>query len=358
MKLSTDRILTTHVGSLPRDPALSELLIASEIQQVDETKLSSLASAGIDHVVPKQIESEVDIVSDGEQPRVSFMTYVAQRFEGYSGASERPFFPDFTNYADFAALFANRGMKASKLFDAPMATSEINYRDLTPAVRECDMFDAALAKNRGKVTETFMTAATPGIVSTTLLNKYYNSRHSYLRALSRELKKEYDLIHKRGYVLQLDAPDLAFDRNNAFKNLSTQQFNREMELNIEAINTAIADIPPAQVRLHICWGNYDGPHDFDIDLADILPFIYEANVGAYSIEFANPRHQHEYEAIKRNPLPKDKALIPGVLDRLSTTSSIRTWFVIEFWRRLTQSVTVKGLSRARIAVSVHSLGGS
>jgi 5-methyltetrahydropteroyltriglutamate--homocysteine methyltransferase len=314
MKLSTDRILTTHAGSLPRDPALSELLIASENKPVDQAELSKLASAGIDYVVQKQVDSNIDIVSDGEQPRVSFMTYAAQRFEGYSGASERPPFPDFTKYADYAALFANRGMKTSKVFDAAMATSEINYRDLTPAVQECDMFDAALAKHRGQFTESFMTAATPGIVSTVLLNKFYDSRHSYLRALSRELKKEYDLIHKRGYVLQLDAPDLAFDRNNAFSNLSTKQFQREMELNIEAINAAIADIPPAQVRLHVCWGNYDGPHDSDIDLADILPFIYEAKVGAYSIELSNPRHQHEYEAIKKNPLPKDKALIPGVLD--------------------------------------------
>jgi 5-methyltetrahydropteroyltriglutamate--homocysteine methyltransferase len=229
-------------------------------------------------------------------------------------------------------------MKPSKLFDAPMATSEINYRDLTPAIQECDMFDAALAKHRGRVTEAFMTAATPGIVSTTLLNKYYDSRHSYLRALSRELKKEYDLIHKRGYVLQLDAPDLAFDRTNAFKDLNTQQFNREMELNIEAINDAIADIPPLQVRLHICWGNYDGPHDTDIDLADILPFIYQAKVGALSIEFANPRHQHEYEALKKNPFPKDKALIPGVLD--STVNYVEHPHVVR--NRLLEAVDAVG----------------
>jgi 5-methyltetrahydropteroyltriglutamate--homocysteine methyltransferase len=343
MHLSTDRILTTHVGSLPRDPRLSELLIASETHKIDQSKLDSLASAGIDHVVQKQIESGIDVVSDGEQPRVSFMTYVAQRFEGYSGASERPLFPDFTSYSDFAALFANRGMKASKLFDAPMATSEINYRDMKPAIQECDMFDAALSKRRGKVTETFMTAATPGIVSTTLLNKYYNSRHSYLRALSRELKKEYDLIHKRGYVLQLDAPDLAFDRTNAFKDMTTQQFNREMEANIEAINAAIADIPPAQVRLHICWGNYDGPHDTDIDLADILPFLYEAKVGALSIEFANPRHQHEYEAIKKNPIPKDMALIPGVLD--STVNYVEHPHVVR--NRILEAVDAVG-DRERI----------
>jgi 5-methyltetrahydropteroyltriglutamate--homocysteine methyltransferase len=249
MKLSTERTLTTHVGSLPRDPALSKILIASETQQVDHAKLNTLASVGVDHVVQKQIESGVDIVSDGEQPRVSFMTYVAQRFDGYSGASERPLFPDFTNYADFATLFANRGMKPSKLFDAPMATSEINYRDLTPAVQECDMFDAALAKHRGKVTEAFMTAATPGIVSTTLLNKHYDSRHSYLRALSRELKKEYDLIRKRGYVLQLDAPDLAFDRNNAFKNSSTQQFNREMRCGARSPSGAAHQ--PEQLGLNV-----------------------------------------------------------------------------------------------------------
>ena len=248
MKLSTDRILTTHAGSLPRDPALSELLIASENQPVDQTKFHELASAGIDYVVQKQAETNIDIVSDGEQPRVSFMTYVAQRFEGYGGASERPVFPDFKKYPDYAAMFGNRGLKTSKVFNAPMATSEINYKDLTPAVQEADMFDSALAKHRGQFVEPFMTAVTPGIVSTTLLNQFYDSRRSYLRALSRELKKEYDFIHKRGYVLQLDAPDLGFDRNNAFSNLSTKEFQREMELNIEAINVAIADIPPQKVK--------------------------------------------------------------------------------------------------------------
>jgi 5-methyltetrahydropteroyltriglutamate--homocysteine methyltransferase len=144
MKLSTDRILTTHAGSLPRDPALTELLIASENQTVEQASLHKLAAAGVDYVVQKQAECNIDIVSDGEQPRVSFMTYVAQRFEGYSGAGDRPLFPDFKKYPDYAEMFSRRGLKTSKVFNAPMATSEINYKDLTPAVQECDMFDAAL----------------------------------------------------------------------------------------------------------------------------------------------------------------------------------------------------------------------
>ncbi|MGD9601895.1 MAG: cobalamin-independent methionine synthase II family protein [Gammaproteobacteria bacterium] len=316
MKHSEERLLTTHVGSLPRARALSDLLIAQEDRRpFDQAELERLAREGVRHVVARQIENGVDVINDGEQPRVGFQTYVGQRLEGFGGVSEREPFTDFAHYPDFGQVWANRGMVMSKVFDAPAANAEVRYRDLGPATRECDLFDAALAEHRGRYTDTFMTAASPGIVCTTLRNAgHYDSHASYVRAVAREMKKEYELIHQRGYVLQLDCPDLAMERHGMFQHASLREFQDAVALHIEAINDACASIPADRVRLHVCWGNYDGPHDCDVPLADILPIIGRANVGAFSIEFANPRHQHEYAALKRHPLPKDRILIPGVID--------------------------------------------
>jgi 5-methyltetrahydropteroyltriglutamate--homocysteine methyltransferase len=315
MQQSLDRILTTHVGSLPRQRALSDMLIAAEDrQQVDRQELDRLAAEGVVNCVRKQREAGLDIISDGEQPRVGFMTYVGQRLEGYDGVSNRNRFADLVKYPDFAEMFANRGMKIPKVFDAPAATSDVRYADLGPAVRECDMFDAALKEADGRAVEAFMTAATPGIICTTLGNQYYDSHESYVHAVAREMKKEYELIHSRGYVLQLDSPDLAFDKHGMWQNDSLQAFQKGIEAHVAALNAACANIPKDRIRLHVCWGNYDGPHDCDAPLADILPIISRAKVGAFSLEFANPRHQHEYATLKKNPLPKDAILIPGVID--------------------------------------------
>lgn len=315
MKGSETRILTTHVGSLPRERELSDLLIAQEDgREVDEQRLDELGEAGVRASVRAQIDAGVDIINDGEQPRVGFQTYVAQRLTGFDAVSERELFVDFAQYPDFGEIWANRGMVMSKVFDAPAASEDVRYTDLGPANREFDMFDSALAEVEGQYTEAFMTAACPGIVCTTLGNKFYDTHEAYVRAVAAEMQKEYELIHERGYLLQLDCPDLAMERHGLFQHKSLKEFQDAIAIHIDAINQACANIPRDRIRLHVCWGNYDGPHDCDVPLADILPVIREANVGAFAIEFANPRHQHEYPALKANPLPDDVILMPGVID--------------------------------------------
>ena len=316
MKNSQDRILTTHVGSLPRARELSDLLIAEEARKtVDRKRMDELAESGVRHCVKMEIDAGVDVINDGEQPRVGFQTYVAQRLSGFEGVSERELFRDFAEHPDFGAIWAARGMVMSKVFDAPAADREVKYRSLDPAIRECDMFDAALADNKGKYAETFMTAASPGIVCTTMRNAgYYDSHESYVRAVARELRQEYELIHSRGYLLQLDCPDLAMEWHGMFQNGTLKEFQDAIAIHIDAINEACVNIPKDRIRLHVCWGNYDGPHNHDVPLADILPVISHANVGAFSLEFANPRHQHEYASLKQHPLPKDALIIPGVID--------------------------------------------
>ncbi|MGE0859802.1 MAG: cobalamin-independent methionine synthase II family protein [Gammaproteobacteria bacterium] len=315
MQHSHDRILTTHVGSLPRERELADLLIAQEAgQTVDLARLDRLAEAGVLRSVRAQVDAGLDVINDGEQPRVGFQTYVGQRLTGFDAVSERLPFSDFADYPDFAQVWAKRGMVMSKVFDAPAASAEVRYTDLAPANREFDMFDGALAQVPGRYREAFMTAACPGIVCTTLGNKYYDSHEAYVRAVAREMRKEYELIHARGYVLQLDCPDLAMERHGQWQNAPLKEFQDAIAIHIDAINQACVDIPPERIRLHVCWGNYDGPHDCDVPLADVFPIIREARVGAFSIEFANPRHQHEYAALKKMGFPKDKILIPGVID--------------------------------------------
>ncbi len=315
MHRSENRILTTHVGSLPRNRELSDLLIAQEDgKAVDEQRLDDLAAAGVARCVEKQIGAGLDVINDGEQPRVGFQTYVAQRLSGFDAVSDRLPFTDFASYPDFGQIWANRGMVMSKVFDAPAASAEVKYIDLAPARREYDMFDAALAERGGQYTEAFMTAACPGIVCTTMGNKYYDTHEAYVRAVAREMQKEYELIHERGYLLQLDCPDLAMERHGMFQHDSLKEFQDAIAIHIDAINEACVNIPRERIRLHVCWGNYDGPHDCDVPLADILPVISEARVGAFAIEFANPRHQHEYAALKKIGLPADTILIPGIID--------------------------------------------
>jgi 5-methyltetrahydropteroyltriglutamate--homocysteine methyltransferase len=315
MKRSTDRIMTTHVGSLPRQRELADLLIADENdEKVDMERLDKLAMDGVKECVDAQINNGIDIINDGEQPRVGFQTYVGQRLEGFGGVSERPAFSDWADYPDFLELWNSRGMKMSKVIDAKAAISEVRYVDLKPAERELEMFKSVLDNNQGKYRESFVTAASPGIVCTTLLNQHYDSHEAYVRAVGREMQKEYELIHSKGHLLQLDCPDLAMERHGMWSENTVKEFQDAIAIHIDTINDACANIPKDRIRLHICWGNYDGPHDKDVALADILPVVREANVGAFSLEFANPRHQHEYAALKANPLPDDVMVIPGVID--------------------------------------------
>jgi 5-methyltetrahydropteroyltriglutamate--homocysteine methyltransferase len=339
MKRSDTRILTTHVGSLPRDRRLSDLLIAAEDHQaVDNELLDRLAAEGVRNVVGRQIAAGVDVINDGEQPRVGFQTYVGQRLDGFGGASRRDPFKDFADHPDFANIWINRGMVISKVYDAPTAQAAVRYRDLAPAIRECDMFDQALAEHPGQIVEPFMTAASPGIVCTTMRNAFYDSHEAYVRAVAEEMRKEYELIVQRGYVLQLDCPDLAMEWHGMFQHGTLKEFQDAVAIHIDAINQALVNIPRDRVRLHLCWGNYDGPHDCDVPLEDILPIVYGAKVGAFSVEFANPRHQHEYAAVKKYPVPDDVILIPGVID--STVNYIEHPQVV--CNRILEAVSVVG----------------
>jgi 5-methyltetrahydropteroyltriglutamate--homocysteine methyltransferase len=317
MHKSRDRILTTHVGSLPRNETLTDLLIRREDgEAVDKKVMAAEMDKAVAEVVKKQVECGIDIGNDGEQQRVAFQTYMAQRMTGYGGESRRKAGKDFVEFPELVASFSRRFPKRSKISNAPQAVSEISYPDTAAIDEELARVNKQVAVH-GKFVETFMTAPSPGIVSTTLLNGYYDSQEKYLRALAREMRKEYQAIVDAGLTLQIDAPDLAMDRVMFYQDEDEKGFLKACELHTQAINWAIEGIPAEKVRLHVCWGNWEGPHIYDVALASILPIIYQANVGALTIEFSNPRHQHEYAAFKKHPLPKNMILIPGVVDSTS-----------------------------------------
>ena len=315
MIVSRDRILTTHVGSLPRNEKLSDLLVRREAgEPVDTAEMAAEMDKAVAHVVDKQVSAGIDIGNDGEQQRVGFQTYVPQRMAGFGGISKRRRGREFEEFPELVASLSRRFPHVSKQQNAPECQGELKYLDIKPIEREIARFKR-IAGN--KFSEMFMTAPSPGIVSSTMLDAYYGSQDKYLSALSRELSHEYQAIHKAGLILQIDAPDLAMDRTMMYRDLSDDGFVKAAERHVAAINEAIAGIPRERVRLHICYGNWEGPHIHDIPLVKILPALYGANVGALSIEFSNPRHAHEYEAFKTHPLPKDLLLVPGVIETTS-----------------------------------------
>ena len=319
MQKSDERILTTHVGSLPRNPELTDLLIDQEQgQAIDAAALARQSEIAVQHVIDEQLKAGVDVINDGEQPRIGFQTYVPQRMRGFGGESKRPTPQDMAEFPDFMAMMQQRNMMRAKVFNAPQAVAELAYDDLSAVQQECALF--LRCTEQAAFTERFMTAASPGIIATTMLNAHYDSHEAYVLAVAEQMKKEYEYIHAQGLLLQLDAPDLAMERTFLFQDQTLAEFQKTIEVHIEAVNRATENIPAERIRLHICWGNYDGPHNHDVPLADLLPILYQAKVGALSIELANPRHQHEYKAFQQHPLPDSMLLIPGVID--STTNYI------------------------------------
>jgi 5-methyltetrahydropteroyltriglutamate--homocysteine methyltransferase len=315
MKRSDARILVTHVGSIPRPGPLRDLLVRQDAgEAVDARELERQAEAAVRHVVERQLAAGVDVGNDGEQPRAGFSTYVARRMRGFGGESRRPLARDLVEHPDFAEMLAFRRRAAARIANAPQAVAEIDYADLGEAARECDLFAKCLAASPSRFAETFMTAVSPGTAATILLNAHYDSHERYIAALARELRKEYELIHARGLVLQLDCPDLAMERVRFFQHESLDRFLTMVELHVDAINRAIVNIPPDRVRLHVCWGNYDGPHTHDVPLEPVLPLLYRARVGALSLPLANPRHQHEVKVLKRLRPPDAMLVLPGVID--------------------------------------------
>jgi 5-methyltetrahydropteroyltriglutamate--homocysteine methyltransferase len=313
-------IRTTHVGSLPRSAELTDLLIRGELGDViDSAELQRQIARGVHDVIRHQVEAGVDIVSDGEQSKPGFQTYVAQRMTGFAGESKRRVTTDFVKFPAYAEMMKTRIGRRAKVTNAPQAVGEVTYHGEREALADCDRLRRELSEiGGGRVA--FMTAPSPGIIATTLLNAHYDSHERYLFALAAEMRKEYELIHKAGFILQVDAPDLAMERTVFFQDKSDAEFVGFVEMHVDAINKATAGIPPAAMRVHCCWGNREGPHVDDIPLAKILPALLQLKAQMLSIELANPRHQHEYASIRAAQWPADKTLIPGVID--STTNYV------------------------------------
>jgi 5-methyltetrahydropteroyltriglutamate--homocysteine methyltransferase len=344
MITSRDRILTTHVGSLPRNEKLSDLLVRREAgESFGPGEMASEMDKAVRHVVEQQKKAGIDIGNDGEQQRVGFQTYVPQRMTGFAGVSKRRRGREFEEFPELVASLMRRFPQVSKQQNAPEAQAEIHYKDTKDIDAEIVRFKT-IAGNA--FSELFMTAASPGIISSTMLNAYYGSHEAYLNAIAREMSKEYQAIHRAGLLLQIDAPDLAMDRTMMHRDLSDRDFVKTCELQVAAINKGIAGIPRERVRLHVCYGNWEGPHIYDVPLATILPALYQANVGALSIEFSNPRHAHEYAAFRQHPLPAHMLLIPGVIE--TTSNFVEHPQVVA--RRIEDAVAAVG-ERERVVAS-------
>lgn len=346
MATSKDRILTTHVGSLPRNARLSELLVLREAgEKFDPAEMDAEMDKAVAHVIARQKEAGIDIGNDGEQQRVGFQTYVPQRMSGFAGISNRRRGIEFEQFPELTAQMLRRFPAVSKQQNAPEAQAELEYRDTGPIKAELARA-SRINRQAGAFEEMFMTAASPGIISSTMLNAYYDSHDAYLDALAREMKKEYEAIHDAGFLLQIDAPDLAMDRTMMFRDLSDGEFVKACERGIAAINKGIENIPADRVRLHVCYGNWEGPHIHDIALAKILPALYQIKANYLSIEFANPRHAHEYAAFRQEPLPGHMVLIPGVIE--STSNFVEHPQVVA--RRIEDAVAAVG-DRERVIAS-------
>jgi 5-methyltetrahydropteroyltriglutamate--homocysteine methyltransferase len=315
MKHSTDRILTTHTGSLPRPADLAASLDAlDEGKALERAAFEARVRRAVADVVRMQVEAGVDVVSDGEQGKVGYSTYVRHRLTGFGGTTtgvvSRP------DWADFPEAAARGELRST--VSRPTCNGPIDWADRGAVQRDVDNLRAAVAQ--AKPTEAFMTAASPGVIAHFLKNEHYPSREAYLARLVDVMKEEYDAIHRAGFILQVDCPDLAMGRHLAFADLDNAAFVKIAAANVEALNHALRDIPPDRMRLHLCWGNYAGPHHRDIPLREILGVALTARPQALSFEGANPRHEHEWAVFREIRLPDDKLIIPGVLD--STTNFI------------------------------------
>lgn len=320
MQRSTERILTTHVGSLPRVEGLADLLVAREEgKPVDQAEFEATLDRALGHIVDRQIAAGIDIGNDGEMPRPSFVSYIIHRMSGFGFGEkvERPLPLDAKAFPVWYEQFNKSGRRRMNVYRFPQAVGAVSYDDMSGVTAECAAFRRCLDERPGGFVEAFMTAVSPGFAATAMVNQHYARYEDYVMALARGLKREYEHIVGAGFILQIDSPDLAMERQGYFQNLSLKEFQSAIEMHIEAINLAIADIPPEKVRLHACWGNRDGPHVHDVAMADVLPVMYGAKVGAISLPFANVRHQHEMEIFREHPPPDEMLVLPGVVETTS-----------------------------------------
>lgn len=299
-------MLTTHTGSLPRPPELDRLFAArSRGEAVDEDRFSALIASATASVVAAQLEVGIDVVDNGEAPRESFFTYVRERLSGFSGATERPVMADRLAFPSYVALkrAQTTGQDRVSALRPPACCAAVAHRDPVPLHDELDGFAAALAAAAAAGARTpqatFVTSASPGIVAAAMDNRFYPDDGAYLDAVAEALAPEYRRIVEAGHLLQIDAPDLAMERHTRYADRPLADFQRFVAQVVAAINRSVAGLPRERLRLHVCWGNYDGPHHLDVALADILPLLVEAEVGWLVLPFANPRHAHEYRLLDR-----------------------------------------------------------
>ena len=320
MRRSEDRILTTHTGSLPRPPELTRLHIRrARGELVDAAELDRLGKEALRWVVAKQAQSGVDIGNNGEQQREGFFLHIRHRMSGFGGSWQRRTRADALRYPVFRRIMEEQlaSREAVSNMGPPKAIAAVRYLGRDAVEAECADFRAALAETGTEFVEPFLTAPSPGIIAGAMKNEHYPTEQAYLDDLGAALREEYEAIVEAGVLLQLDCPDLALERHLSYQDRPLGDFLGFVERVVATINAALVNIPREQVRLHVCWGNYEGPHDSDVPLADILPILRQAKVGAFFLPFANPRHAHEYKVFEKQPLGEDQILIAGVIDSLT-----------------------------------------
>jgi 5-methyltetrahydropteroyltriglutamate--homocysteine methyltransferase len=320
MRRSEERILTTHTGSLPRPPELTRLYVRrARGESVDTAELERLGREALRGVLRKQAEAGVDLGNNGEQQREGFFLHIRHRISGFGGSWQRRTRADALRYPVFRRMMEQQlaAREAVSNMGPPKAIGEIHYLGTAAIEAECADFQAALDESGTQFVEPFVTAPSPGIVAAAMKNEHYDTEEAYLDALGAALKHEYETIVRRGFLLQLDCPDLALERHLSYQDRPLGDFLGFVERVVASINRALENVPRDRVRLHVCWGNYEGPHDCDVPLADILPVLKQAKVGAFFFPFANPRHAHEYHVFEKQPLTDDQILIAGVIDSLT-----------------------------------------
>ena len=313
MKHSKDRILTTPVGSLPRSAAVTEVVFAREQgRNVPPPQFASVISAAVREVVQRQGRAGVDVVSDGEMSKISYATYIKERLTGFEGDSPRNPPADLEDFPEYLQRLAKGGGTPS--YRRPRCVGAIAVRDLAPLRDDIDWLQAALT---GQEVEAFMNSASPGVIALFQPDQYYADHDTYLEALAEAMRIEYEAIVGAGLLLQIDSPDLGLGGHTLFKGRSVAEYERCARLHVEVLNHALRNCPAERVRLHICWGNYEGPHHHDVPLEVLLPIVLQAKPQALLFESANPRHAHEWAVVRDTPIPADKILVPGVIDTVS-----------------------------------------
>jgi 5-methyltetrahydropteroyltriglutamate--homocysteine methyltransferase len=321
MRHSDNRILTTHTGSLPRPRELTQLYsLQARGEPVDAREIDRAGRQAVSTVVQKQRDVGIDVGNNGEQQRDSFFLYLKSRLSGLGGSWERPSRADVDRYPEFKRMWLEQHAaktQVSALGGLPKAIGEVRYLDDRAINDECRHFTTVLEENMGAFVEPFMSAPSPGIVATAVRNEHYDTQSAYLAALGKALKVEYEAIVKHDLLLQIDAPDLALERHITYKDQPVSVFVGFVEQVVATINQALENVPRDRVRLHVCWGNSESPHDCDVPLEDILPTLQQAKVGGFVLPFANPRHAHEFRCFSKHPLDADQILVAGVIDSLT-----------------------------------------